>query len=149
MPKERKHMVSARGCRLKTDRPYSKEEGAKAEKPSHRNMKKCGLSTKERLKRPLQFKNAYQQRKAAKSTLLWLYRVPNSLAYNRLGISVSNRLCDNIVQRNKIKRIIRQIFQHNKQSFGQGMDIVAVIKRKPQAMDYNHWEKLILGLSKK
>ena len=112
-------------------------------------MKPCGLSRRERLLNPLQFKSVYQQKKAAKNTLIWLYRMPNGLAFNRLGISVSNKLCRNIVQRNKIKKIIRRIFQCNKECFGQGVDVVLVLKKKTDQLDYKNFKTVILGLSKR
>ncbi|MFH1094088.1 MAG: ribonuclease P protein component [Candidatus Omnitrophota bacterium] len=111
-------------------------------------MKPCGLSSKERLKSPLQFKSACKE-KAVKSTLIWLYRVSNGLTFNRLGISVSNRFCANIVKRNKIKKIIRRIFQCNKESFGQGEDIVLVLKQPPDQITYKYFETIILDLSKR
>ena len=132
-----------------TARQYLKEGGEKAGKPSLHNMKKCGFSRKERLTSPFQYKAVYKQKRAAKGTLFWLYRMPNGLRFNRLGISVSNRLCSNLVQRNKIKKIIRQIFQHNKLSFGSFVDAVIVLKKRPSDISFKVFEKEILGLIKK
>ncbi len=98
---------------------------------------------------PLQFKRVYQQKRAVKNTLIWLYRMPNGLAFNRLGISVGNKFCLNIVQRNKIKKIFRRIFQCNKKCFGEGIDIVLVLKKKTERINYEYFEKIILGLAKK
>ncbi len=75
--------------------------------------------------------------------------MPNGLGFNRLGISVSNRLCGNIVQRNKIKKIFRRIFQGNKKCFGEGVDVVLVLKKKTEQLKYEYFEKIILGLAKK
>ena len=112
-------------------------------------MKPCGLSRRERLLNPVQFKNVYQQKRAVKNTLIWLYRMPNGLAFNRLGISVSNKLCGNIVRRNKIKKIIRSIFQCNKACFGQGVDVVLVLKKKTDNIGYEQLQRIILDLSKR
>ncbi len=112
-------------------------------------MKQCGLSKKERLKSPFEFKSVYQRKRVVKSSLFWLYRMPNGLEFNRIGISVSNKFCANIVQRNKIKRIIRRVFQCNKKCFGKGVDVVLVLKRRPESVSYEDFEKILLGLAKR
>lgn len=109
-------------------------------------MKTCRFSKKERLLRPPQFKSVYQYRRVKKNAYLWLYFMPNGLGYNRLGISVSNKLCTSLVQRNKIKRIIRQVFRLNKKIFGSGVDIVCVLKNRPSNLKYDVFRNLIINL---
>ncbi len=149
MLKEKRHMGFALGWQPKTAKRFLKEDVAKAEKPSPRKMKQWGLSRRERLLSASQFKSVYQQRTVVKDNLIWMYKMPNGLRFNRLGISVGNKFCANIVQRNKIKKIIRQIFQRNKQCFGKGVDIVLVLKKNPETVNYTNFTNLILGLSKR
>lgn len=75
--------------------------------------------------------------------------MPNGLGFSRLGISVSNKFCVNIVARNKIKKIFRRVFQCNKKCFGEGVDIILVLKQKSDQINYAYLEKIILGLAKK
>lgn len=107
------------------------------------------MSKKERLLTSYQFKSVYRQRRAVKSALIWLYKMPNGLAFNRIGISVGNKFCINIVQRNKIKKIIRSVFQCNKKCFGVGVDIVIVLKKKTEVISYEKFKDQIIDLSKK
>jgi len=109
-------------------------------------MKTGRFSKKERLIKPPQFKSVYQHRRVKKNACLWVYFMPNGLDYSRLGLSISNRACKNIVERNKIKRILRQVFRLNKSAFGKGIDVVCVLKNKPKTLEYKVFKNLILNL---
>lgn len=106
-------------------------------------MKQHGLSKKECLLRPAQYENVYKSRRLQKSTIVWLYSLPNGLDYNRIGISASKKNCTNSVIRNRVKRIIRQVFQRDKTIFGLGLDIVFVIKKLPKTVDFNTFDHAI------
>ncbi len=109
-------------------------------------MKRSGFSKKERLLRSFQFKSVYQQRRVSKSALLWIYHSSNGLSHNRIGISVSNKICCNLVVRNRVKRLIRQIYRENKDVFGCGQDFVFVVKTTTKNPDYADFRKTILKL---
>ncbi|MBU0633989.1 MAG: ribonuclease P protein component [Candidatus Omnitrophica bacterium] len=113
-------------------------------------MKPLGLSKKERLLKPVQFKNVYLDPRAKKgSPACQIYFKDNGLDYNRLGISISRRTCRTSVMRNRIKRILRQVYQHNKQVFGQGQDIIIVVKKIPGEINYAALEKTTLSMVSK
>ena len=78
-----------------------------------------------------------------KDRAFWIYVLTNNLSHNRLGISVSNKACVNIVQRNRIKRILKEIFRLNIDIFGQGVDIVIVLKQCPEQINYSTFLKTI------
>jgi len=99
-------------------------------------MKQHGLSKKECLLKPYQYKNVYKSRRLQKSAIIWFYSSPNGLAYNRMGISASKKTCANNVMRNRVKRIIRQVFQQDKTVYGCGVDIVFVLKKLPKTVDF-------------
>ncbi|MBU4304741.1 MAG: ribonuclease P protein component [Candidatus Omnitrophica bacterium] len=109
-------------------------------------MKQCGLSKKERLLRPFQYKNVYRYCLRKKGRQVWVYTMPNGLMHNRIGISVSKKTCTNNVNRNRVKRIIRQVFQRNKDIFGEGKDIVFVLKEMPETASYDFFKEAILKL---
>ena len=52
-----------------------------------------------------------------------------------MGISASKKTCSNNVIRNRVKRILRQVFQQDKTAFGCGVDIVFVVKKLPKAVE--------------
>ena len=53
--------------------------------------------------------------------------VANSLPWNRLGISV-HRKAGNAVRRNRIKRLIREVFRCNRGHFPEQSDIVVTVR---------------------
>jgi len=109
-------------------------------------MKTCGFAKKEQLTAQAQYKNVYLQAAVQKNTICQMYVLNNGLDYNRLGISVTKRRCANLVMRNKIKRLIREVFRRNKQKFGQGRDIVVVLRKAPHPINYEAMERTILML---
>lgn len=61
----------------------------------------------------------------------------NRLGITRLGITV-NRKMGNAVQRNRIKRLIREFFRLHESFFPQGYDMVIVAKQGASDLDF--WE---------
>ena len=76
-----------------------------------------------------------------------MYSSANGLNYNRLGISVSNKTCNNLVQRNRVKRLIRQVYREHKDYFGLGNDCVFVVKKVNGNPTYDDVKKNILNLA--
>jgi ribonuclease P protein component len=60
---------------------------------------------------------------------------PNSLGYPRLGLVVGKKAVPGAVERNRIKRVLREVFRLNKPLFG-SMDVVFVAKRGSEKLDY-------------
>jgi len=61
--------------------------------------------------------------------------MPNNLGITRLGITVSKKI-GNAVKRNRIKRIVRELFRLNKSFFPDGYDIVIVARRDASHLSY-------------
>ena len=84
-------------------------------------------------------------------TVLW---VSNGLCRSRLGMAVAKKHLKRAVDRNLIKRVIRESFRHRKQDLS-GADIVVLSrhglkaddrKRLRVAMD-RHWDRVARQLS--
>lgn len=56
-----------------------------------------------------------------------LYAKPNSLGFPRLGVSVGKKASASSVRRNRMKRVLREVFRRNKPAFSSN-DVVFVIK---------------------
>src|SRR6188472_3410963 len=56
-----------------------------------------------------------------------LFTLPNSLAFGRLGVAATKKLGD-AVDRNRAKRLIREVFRKNK--IAPGFDVVVVPRRE-------------------
>lgn len=80
---------------------------------------------RERLKKPGDFARVFAARRSARSGPLVVYVVENELEWSRLGLSVGRRV-GGAVQRNAIKRRLREAFRTSKTDLPRGFDIVCV-----------------------
>jgi ribonuclease P protein component len=69
---------------------------------------------------------------------------PNSLGRPRLGLVVGKRISLNAVERNRIKRILREVFRRNKSLFD-SFDVVCLARKLTDKLDYARAEREIVG----
>jgi ribonuclease P protein component len=92
-------------------------------------MKKYSFSKKKRLCSNRLFRQILSSGKCARNDLLTVYASPNEGGFSRLGISIS-KTCGNAVKRNRIKRLVREVFRLNQYEIPSGYDYLVLIKKK-------------------
>lgn len=80
-----------------------------------------------KIKTSRDFRNILAKGTKTHSENFILYTRPNSLGFPRLGVSVGKKASASSVRRNRMKRVLREVFRQNKASFSSN-DIVFVIK---------------------
>ena len=86
-----------------------------------------GFKTHERIRRRAEFQQVYEHGSRVHSRYSTLFTRPNSLSVGRLGIAATRKL-GGAVERNRAKRLIREVFRRNK--IAPGFDVIVVPKRE-------------------
>ena len=86
-----------------------------------------GFSRVEHVRRRVEYKQIYDRGAKVHSRAFTLFRLANGLEAGRLGIAATRKLGGAVV-RNRAKRLIREVFRHNK--LAPGFDIVIVPRRE-------------------
>lgn len=87
--------------------------------------------------------------KKSNDTLFSVTTAPNQLPQARLGITVSRKVSSRAVQRNRIKRQVRESFRQHRQMLC-GVDLVVIARPQAAHSDnktlkaalQQHWEKI-------
>ncbi|MEK6790962.1 MAG: ribonuclease P protein component [Deltaproteobacteria bacterium] len=90
-------------------------------------LKPHGFAQDERLKKSVQFALVRKSGKKAGSRHLAVYILANDTGKTRLGLAVSSAV-GNSVERNRIKRLVREFFRLNKDTFPQSMDLLVTVR---------------------
>jgi ribonuclease P protein component len=92
------------------------------------------------------FQHVYEQGKRVSSALIRIHYLHSGEAHPpRLGISVT-RSVKHAVDRNKIKRRLREIVRLHQGEFKPGSAMVIVAKQGTETMDYQKLESVILEM---
>ena len=81
----------------------------------------------EHIRRRAEFQQVYEQGARIRGRFSTLFLLPNKLSIGRLGIAATRKL-GGAVQRNRAKRLIREVFRRNNKAAG--FDVVVVPKRE-------------------
>ena len=117
--------------------------------------KKLHFPRNNRLLTKAEFKSVFDQsRKVTQKHLLILFR-PSSQVQSRLGVIVGKRVAKKAVTRNTIKRIMRESFRLNQNSFS-GLDMIVIARQYCDTLEKVElrrgidklWEKLRDDLKK-
>ena len=104
--------------------------------PSHDFGKKW------RLRRRREFLLVQRRGVKLRSRHFLLLLHPNDLGHVRIGITVSRKV-GNAVIRNRIRRLVREVFRQNKGWFPPGWDLVLIAKRQSADVTYAEvWQDL-------
>lgn len=93
----------------------------------------------ESLKNNYEFKRLYLRGKKRANATLAVYCRKNKTDKNRLGITVGRKI-GNAVERNRLRRRIKEAYRTNEKLFNKGFDIVIVGRTKAVFSDFRDIE---------
>ena len=100
------------------------------------------------LKKNHEFRRLYNKGKSAASQYIVIYVRKNNSIGNRLGITVSKKI-GSAVQRNRVRRRLKEIYRLCETDLKPGYDIVIVARVSSRFIKYSELETSVLLLLKK
>ena len=101
----------------------------------------------ERLLKGWQYKEVFDKGWRIDKRVFVIYGVKNLLGFTRIGLSVPKKV-GTAVKRNRVKRILREVFRQNKERFLKSHDIVVVAKKGAEGLSFKEAEEIFLSVRK-
>jgi ribonuclease P protein component len=90
------------------------------------SMPRATFRPHERINDPGDFRRAFERKRSASDAALIVYGVENGRDHPRLGISIGRKKVRRAVDRNRVKRVLREAFRLGKSELPAGVDLVVV-----------------------
>ena len=103
------------------------------------------LRSSERLRQTREYQRVFQHGKKLVSPLLVVYIQPSPASFSRLGMAVSKRVGGAVV-RNRVKRLIRELFRRHKRCFTSPCDVVIVARPRAAHASFADFTRQFLTL---
>jgi ribonuclease P protein component len=110
-------------------------------------VKSLGFPATCRLSGKRAFSAVFEHRVRRSAGPLTVYARPNELAWSRLGLSISRR-AGPAIQRNRLKRLLREAFRVSRPGLPKGFDWVVVV-RGHEPMGRGDYEAVLKRLTEK
>ncbi len=120
------------GPKSQTSQGSEKIDRLKSEK---RSMEKQSFGKQVRISRKRDYLTVYQQGVRSHSKHFTIIVYKNEMGVSRLGITVSKKV-GSAVERNRIKRLVREFFRLNSSRLSTPQDIVIIAKRNMPELAY-------------
>jgi ribonuclease P protein component len=95
------------------------------------------LPKENRLKNKEDFNRVYRIGKFAQGEGASMKFARNNIDFTRIGFSIESKFFKTAVQRNRLKRVLREIFFQNIGEIKPGFDIVVFYKKKTDKIDFS------------
>lgn len=98
-----------------------------------------GRAKKMRLDNSLDFSNCFLRGKRTSTHAFTIHYLENNLEYGRLGIRIAKKKIKKAVERNRIKRIAREVFRNGHFN---GIDMVLVLRNEKKFVYEKCYEQI-------
>ena len=89
-----------------------------------------------KIRKTSEYEEIFGSNKRLRSKHFDILYVQNSLGYSRAGMVVSKKNVRSAVKRNRVKRVVREVFRNNKSLFD-SLDVVFLAKRGCDTLNYS------------
>lgn len=112
-------------------------------------MKRFPLSRRERITRTTEFRSALHKSAFYAAKSLKLGVSPNGLGFSRIGVSLRRENFRLAVERNRLRRRIKEAFRLNKDNLAKGYDIIAVPCAMAAGLDFDELSRDFVCVAEK
>ena len=100
-----------------------------------------------RLRKRADFRAVHKDGKAFGSRPFVIRVIKNSYDSTRVGFSISSRIIRTAARRNRIRRVLREVFRINQRAIKKGYDIVIIVRSDPpKAFSFLDAQNALLSL---
>lgn len=110
--------------------------------------KKFGFPKKNRIKSKAGFQLVYTTGRSVVDSLAVLYVLPLEAEGPRIGLAVGKKI-GNAVVRNRVKRMMREVFRHNQAELLTDVQLIWVARKKLAAADLKTYNRVFMRLVKR
>jgi len=104
-------------------------------------------SPRERIRKRKDFSHLYKKGRLTRGTYFNLIYLPNSLSYSRMAVVASKKI-GNAVQRNRVRRRVKELFRRNKELLTLPVDMIVVTKKGLQDASWENMKTQYLTMIK-
>jgi ribonuclease P protein component len=121
----------------------------KEENRGYAQVKRYSLSRSERITKTSEFKAGLKDGAVYSGRSLKLKVAPNKYGKPRIGISLGRHHFKLAVQRNKLRRYLKEAFRLNKYNFNKGYDIIVIPRANCAGLKFRELNDEFIGTIKK
>lgn len=111
-------------------------------------FKKFKFTKADRIKSKKGFQLVYSSGRSVVDALSVIYVLTSNGEKAKIGLAVGKKLGP-AVMRNRIKRMMREVFRVRKHELKPGVNIIWVARKKLVAADYNTYDRVFMRLAKR
>ena len=108
-------------------------------------MKRYSFPKEKRLRSNRLFREVISSGQCVRDRMLTIYTAKNDYVFSRLGVSVS-KSSGNSVKRNRLKRLVREVFRQHQHEIPIGFDYLVLIKRKIDQPSFEQIKESFMSL---
>jgi ribonuclease P protein component len=104
-----------------------------------------GFNSRYKIKKTDEFSSVFNFRKRISGDHISMHYMPNGLDYSRIGLIVGKKTARRAVQRNYMKRVLRELFRQHRHLLN-GIDILMRVQKPFVRIDHERIRIEFLGL---
>lgn len=112
-------------------------------------MKRFSLSRRERITKTAEFRSALHKSVFYATKSLKLGVSHNGLGFSRIGVSLRREDFRLAVERNRLRRCVKEAFRLNKENLAKGYDIIAVPRAMAAGLNFDELSRDFICVAEK